>query len=667
MRYPFEIEWMEGGILSHAARLREGLPIYAPPSADFVPFFYTPGYPALLSALAPLFGGLSFGLARGVSLLSTLWALFLLFRVLQREAGLRYALLGIGLYAALFRTNGAFYDLARPDALFMAILASAVYVARYWESHRGVIFAALLFVLGFMSKQTVSVFVPAVLLYLFWRDRRQALLFLGTILLLIIPILYLYNQSSEGWLWTYIFEGHQGHLFHWKNILLEYWRDLLFLAPLLLLLPLLWFGYKIPVPILSILLLAHWSYAWIFRVQGYPDFPHMYYRELFYLEPRWLIPVPPTLIAGFLLIYRARNRSALPRMAHGFWLWMFVAGAGASALNHSTQWAYSNCFMLISYFAVLLIALAVRDLMEPGAEGEAAQPAPRWRALIPLALLVQLAAWFYLPEEQLPKETDREALAQLEQILEENIMAGPLLMPAHPFYAYGRRGEPVHVHQMGIQDVAFLGGIKDLLPRLREREWGGVIVDERLRVPGLAPNYYVGAKFRFSERGALRAKTGFLVRPESLWLPQDPEPRALVEGISGNFEEEGWRGWSAKGSFGLRPRRSRLPGHQGQRLASSRAQGGLKALGRLHSKPFKVERPRLSFLLAGQGQGHKRWFRLLVKGKGLARIWGPARGRAHLRRRSLDLSAALGEEAILEIVDQDSKGFIAVDDLRWEL
>lgn len=87
--YPFEVEWMEGGMLTHAARLLSGQPIYAAPSTDFVPFFYTPLYPTLLAGLSHLTGGLSFTLGRGVSLAFTLYTLGLLFWIGRREAGAR--------------------------------------------------------------------------------------------------------------------------------------------------------------------------------------------------------------------------------------------------------------------------------------------------------------------------------------------------------------------------------------------------------------------------------------------------------------------------------------------------------------------------------------------------------------------------------------------------
>lgn len=132
--YPFEVEWMEGGMLTHAARLLDGQPIYAAPSADFVPFFYTPLYPTLLAGLSHLTGGLSFTLGRGVSLFFTLYTFALLFYIGRREAGPRAGLVAAGLYAAMFRFTGAFYDVARPDAMFVALVLSGCALAYYDRS-----------------------------------------------------------------------------------------------------------------------------------------------------------------------------------------------------------------------------------------------------------------------------------------------------------------------------------------------------------------------------------------------------------------------------------------------------------------------------------------------------------------------------------------------------
>jgi hypothetical protein len=52
--YSFDIEWLEGGALLHALRLRQGLPLYGPPALDFIPFNYTPLEPWLVASLSRL-------------------------------------------------------------------------------------------------------------------------------------------------------------------------------------------------------------------------------------------------------------------------------------------------------------------------------------------------------------------------------------------------------------------------------------------------------------------------------------------------------------------------------------------------------------------------------------------------------------------------------------
>src|SRR4029077_4434078 len=77
LRYPRDLEWMEGGVLTHALRLSKGQPLYAEPSVDFVSFLYTPLYPAVLCALSRIFG-LSYMLGRTVSILAFSGALVFL-------------------------------------------------------------------------------------------------------------------------------------------------------------------------------------------------------------------------------------------------------------------------------------------------------------------------------------------------------------------------------------------------------------------------------------------------------------------------------------------------------------------------------------------------------------------------------------------------------------
>lgn len=676
LTWPFDLEWMEGGMIMHAARLLHGEPIYAAPSLDFVPYFYTPGYPALLAGLAwlqQLFGGsgLSFGLARAVSLACTTWTLYLLFRIGQREANARTGLYAAGLYAALFRTNGAFYDLARPDALLIALLCSAVYVAAFSRSWRGAVFAGAILALGFFTKQTVSVFMPAIALAMWGRSWRHALSFAVTATGLAVLGVWLLNRAHDGWFWTYIFQGHQGHLFYWKNILMEYWRDVLFLAPALLLVPLLWFRVKLPIRILSVALAAWWTYAFVFRARTLNYVPHMYYRELWYETPRWQILVVPAVIAALLLAFRWRNRPApaeeggapverLGASSRFFWLWMFAAGVGASGLNHSTQWAYANCFMLISAFGAVLIALAVHDLGQEGPTGWR----PRWSGLVPAALCVQFVALAYSPKAQRPQAGDAEALAQVHALLDG--VSGPVFFPAHPLTSYLRDGTR-HTHQMGIQDVRFLGGVKDLAPRLSKAEFGAVLIDEFNQIPFVERGYYHARRLQWPTPQTLRARTGFEVRPQDLWLPHRPQPAPLVGAqgakVEAGFEQladgGGPEGWQIVGEAFAQPARRQRQARRGQGrgawVSAEGATGSAKAQVKVGGE--------LGLLLAATGA--RKGVRVWREGEVVAELKAAHQRHLDLQPRVIDLRAHEGQIVTLEVYDDAAKGSVALDALRW--
>ena len=55
--YPFDLEWMESGIIAHVRRIAAGRPLYAEPSLEFTAFIYPPFYyyvSALVSSVVGL-------------------------------------------------------------------------------------------------------------------------------------------------------------------------------------------------------------------------------------------------------------------------------------------------------------------------------------------------------------------------------------------------------------------------------------------------------------------------------------------------------------------------------------------------------------------------------------------------------------------------------------
>ena len=83
--FPLDLEWMEGGMLVHAQRIAAGQGIYVKPSLDFVPYLYTPLYPALFALLSFVFP-LGYLLGRVGSLLALFAALVLLGVLVAGEA-----------------------------------------------------------------------------------------------------------------------------------------------------------------------------------------------------------------------------------------------------------------------------------------------------------------------------------------------------------------------------------------------------------------------------------------------------------------------------------------------------------------------------------------------------------------------------------------------------
>jgi hypothetical protein len=214
LAYPYDLEWMEGGMLCHALRLVQGEPIYAEPSARFVSFAYTPLYPILLGLLAPL-TGVGYLPARALSLAAFVSALLVAYLFVRRAGGSRAAGLGTAaLPAAAFAPTGAWYDLARVDALFLGLAAVSVAVGWWGRKDRaGPVVAAVLMIAAFFAKQTALPFAAALGLALLIVRRGAAARYATTLVLAGGLGLAWAHLASGGWFWTYTFGLHRRHPF----------------------------------------------------------------------------------------------------------------------------------------------------------------------------------------------------------------------------------------------------------------------------------------------------------------------------------------------------------------------------------------------------------------------------------------------------------------------
>ena len=185
--YPFELEWMEGGSLDHVERVLEGRDLYVEPGLEYGAYPYTPLYFWVAAGFAQVFGP-GFLALRLVSILSTLAIFGLLFdcgRRLAREQGATRSLgllsgvTSAALFAAAHRFAGAWLDLARVDALSIALLLACFHQMRFAPVRRATWLGALFGLAAFATKHSTllpalalapAAFYPAVL-----RDRRNGL------------------------------------------------------------------------------------------------------------------------------------------------------------------------------------------------------------------------------------------------------------------------------------------------------------------------------------------------------------------------------------------------------------------------------------------------------------------------------------------------------------
>jgi hypothetical protein len=232
LAYPFELEWLEGGSLDHVRRVLQGRPLYGPPSPEFTPFMYTPLYYYASAAFAQAFG-LGLPALRALSLLASLATLLLLGDLVRRETGQPWAgLLAAGLYAATYRISGAWFDVARVDALFVGLLCGSLFALRVGTAAPSAALAGVLLALAVQTKQ-VGILAALPFAAAVWPEsRRRALGFGIAFLLVLAATAAALDHVSGGWYRYYVFTLTRQHDLIPRQLLALLARDLLLPLPL---------------------------------------------------------------------------------------------------------------------------------------------------------------------------------------------------------------------------------------------------------------------------------------------------------------------------------------------------------------------------------------------------------------------------------------------------
>jgi len=223
--YPFELEWMEGAMVDHVARLLEGKPLYVEPTIEFVPFIYGPLFFWLSAGVAKVVG-LSFVPLRLVSIASMLGSFALLHAIVSKETGARsFGVIAAGAFAATYLRTAQYLDIGRVDSLALVLSLAAVYVMRNLRERRGYwIAGAVLLVLAFLAKQSSLILAFALIAHEAWVLRKRALPFAAATLGGAAVVSLALDWMYDGWFRYYAWELPRSHPFVGRAVL-GFWLD----------------------------------------------------------------------------------------------------------------------------------------------------------------------------------------------------------------------------------------------------------------------------------------------------------------------------------------------------------------------------------------------------------------------------------------------------------
>ena len=649
--YGYDLEWMEGGLLHHAQRLSGGHGLYAPPSVEFIPYLYTPLYPALLALLGKIFG-LSYTLGRVISVLSLAGIAAIAavsiaaprFRHFYRTAAWAGVALALGLFAAVYPYVEGWYDLVRADTLFCLLVTAGLAAAAVWSrdgegwrGHARVAAVATILVLAFYTKQTGIFYVAlggVVVLVLAW---RRIVTYVAVCALLGVGGVALGNAATDGWLWIYIQRIHQAHDFNHDR----FWAS---------------FG----------------KILW--------HFPAMTIVIVFALGVvmyTWLRPLP------------MGARRELPRQARPFLLWTsaFAVSVVVGAVGWGTEFARSNAYIPAFLHGALAAGAAVPALASCsgilwGSRPRAGMVAHATSGAAAFALALTLVAAPWSPAQFVPQSADRAAAARL--VARVRAIDGEVWIPSHPWYL-ALAGKTPWVHRMGITDVTrrqsrSVVGLED---KLRKHEFAALVLDSRdvaIDLPIIGQTYRPALKLPADERprlftgaGSSYDPWGCCLVPDTIWLPAVPaQPPPGAHAVF-DFEQAAWTGWQRSGpAWGDGPVAEALPGQDlvvgatGMRFATS-MHGGDVALGRITSPEFLIDGVKITVALGGSTDATKLRAELWVGGALVRTAGVPAPGGDTLRQVRWDVAEFKGKQGKLVFVDDSPVGHLDCDDVWiWE-
>ncbi|MFT4626682.1 MAG: hypothetical protein ACI8PZ_005360 [Myxococcota bacterium] len=441
--HPFDLEWMEGGMLAHAWRIQRGMALYGPPDASFIPFVYPPGYSTVLAGIGGL-GELGYAQGRALSLVGALAAAGALVIGVVRQPE-RDGVVATGAAAAFlgcYAHSGAFYDLVRPDGLSLGLLAWAIVAAL----SRRPVWAGLLLAGAFWCKHSAALYGVPLALGLLTRDGlRPALRFAIAAVAPALTATILVQSWSGGHFLRYLLLVPGSHPLIWGRVWPLTPSELGFALPVLLpavaIAALLVPGRRLPPMVMVALPVAAAAVA-----TG--------------LALSWGATAPTALIGhaslsaalGAVLVQGVDLRITRTRPSGE---WVFAVGLGVTALASAMlmrghQGGYVNVHMPAHWIACLGAGLALAHW-----RAHDSRVAVPWVVAGLLAAQLGMQRAEVVAADLVPSSADQIAGDALVADLARQ--RGPVLSPYAVWLPVSAGHDPA-MHQIGLMDIDHPGG-----------------------------------------------------------------------------------------------------------------------------------------------------------------------------------------------------------------
>jgi hypothetical protein len=206
VRFPFQIDIMEGVVMQHARRVMHGQSIYPVPSPAFVPLAYNALFYLLAAPFLIVFGD-TLATLRMVSVIGFVGsaaAIFVIVRTTTRSPW--WAAIAVGLFCAAYPAMDAYLDSAHADAWLLCCALWGTHLVGQ-ASRRARVAGILVLVASFWFKQHGAVFLGSALLFLTWREGFRKAMAYWIVAFAACPLLYFVSQG--------ILLGEEFHFFTW--------------------------------------------------------------------------------------------------------------------------------------------------------------------------------------------------------------------------------------------------------------------------------------------------------------------------------------------------------------------------------------------------------------------------------------------------------------------